>query len=123
MIQPYGGGASTSRKCLPSAMSDTAHGDGTHSYYDWQVSTLMLAYDAVRPLARQDAAGQQKRMRDCELEVRDVAMSVIPPDFQRDPSRELPPGVVIEMTKATLRRASEIVGLLPPRAGSPLPVA
>ena len=26
--------------------------EGTHSYYDWQVSTLMLAYDTVEPLDR-----------------------------------------------------------------------
>ena len=36
----------------------------THSYYDWQVSTLMLAYDAVEPLGRYDesalAARQQR---------------------------------------------------------------
>ena len=28
----------------------------THSYYDWQVSTLLLAYDAVEPLGRDDEA-------------------------------------------------------------------
>ena len=103
-------------------MSDTAHGDGTHSYYDWQVSTLMLAHDVVRPLSRHDAAGQQKRMGECEREVREVAMSVIPPDFQRDPGRELPPDIIVAMTKATLRRASEIVGLLPRPSEPPAPL-
>lgn len=85
---------------------------GSHSYYDWQVSTLMLAYDVVDPLDRGDVAGQQKRAQACEEEVRQIALAIIPSDFQRDPSREFPPELVIEMTKATLRRAAHITGLL-----------
>lgn len=85
---------------------------GSHSYYDWQVSTLMLAYDVVEPLARDDVAGQQKRAQACEEEIRQIALAIIPSDFQRDPSREFPPELVMEMTKATLRRAAHITGLL-----------
>ena len=84
----------------------------THSYYDWQVSTLMLAYDVLEPLPRHEVTAQQKRQHQCELEVREVALSVIPPDLQRSPERELPPEVILQMTRATLRRAAEIVGLL-----------
>ena len=91
-------------------MSDTAA--GTHSYYDWQVSTLLLAYDAVEPLSREDVAGLQKRQQRCELEVREIALSVIPPDYQRDAGKELPPEIIVGMTRATLRRAAEIVGVI-----------
>ena len=86
--------------------------EATHSYFDWQVSTLMLAYDAVDPLARDDADGQARRMQAVEQEVREIAFGVIPDDLQRDASREFPPGVVIAMTRATLKRASTIVGIL-----------
>ena len=90
-------------------MSDESH--GTHSYHDWQVSTLMLAYDAAEPLSRDDVEAQQQRQRRCELEVRDIALSVIPEDFQSDPSREFPAALVIQMTKATLARAAVIAGI------------
>ena len=85
--------------------------ESTHSYFDWQISTLMLAYDVVEPIDRHDLAGQQARQEQVEKEVREVAMKVIPPDFQRDASREFPPELVMQMTRATLRRAAEIVGL------------
>ena len=29
----------------------------THGYYEWQVQTLMLAYDVVQPLARGGRSG------------------------------------------------------------------
>ena len=83
---------------------------GSHSYYDWQLSTLMLAYDAVEPLSRHAAEAVQKRQQRCELEVREIALSVIPADYQRDPSKEFPPELVVAMTRATIRRAAEIVG-------------
>ena len=92
-------------------MSDSSH-SGSHSYYDWQVSTLMLAHDAVEPIGRDDLAAQQERQQAVELEVRDLALSVIPKAYQTEEARELPPEVVVRMTRATLRRAAEIVGLL-----------
>ncbi|MEL7239663.1 MAG: hypothetical protein AAGK78_12450 [Planctomycetota bacterium] len=88
-----------------------AQSEGTHSYYDWQISTLMLAYDAIDPLPRDDNESIAKREEQVQREVRDLAMAVIPPDYQRDESREFPPELVVQMTRATLKRASEIVGL------------
>ena len=90
-------------------MSDNA--GGTHSYFDWQVSTLMLAHDVRRPLARDDVESQQKRQRQCEMEVRDIALSVIPPEYESDPSKEFPARLVMEMTKATLARAAVVAGI------------
>lgn len=94
-------------------MSDPSHPhEPTHSYFDWQVSTLMLAYDVTDPLGREDVAAQQARQEQVEREVRDIALSIIPPEYQRDATRELTPEIVVQMTRATLRRASQIVGLL-----------
>lgn len=96
-------------------MSDQS---GTHSYYDWQLSTLLLAYDAIEPLPRTDISGFQKRQEKCEREVRQIAMSVIPEDYHRDPEKELPPDLIVQMTRATLRRAAHIVGVLDPAGHS-----
>ena len=84
----------------------------THSYYDWQVSTLLLAYDAVEPLARDDEANLARRQRAVEEELHRMAHEVLPEDYRRDPEREFPPEVVVMLTRATLRRAATIVGLL-----------
>ncbi len=84
----------------------------THSYYDWQVSTLLLAYDAVEPLARDDVRSLAARHEKVEHELHDIAHAVLPPDYLADPEREFPPEVVIAMTRATLRRAATIVGVL-----------
>ena len=92
-------------------MSDADSAHGTHSYYDWQVSTLMLAYDAVDPVGRDDGAATAERQRRCELEVREIALASIPDDYRRDEQLEFPPEVVVAMTRATLRRAADIVGL------------
>jgi hypothetical protein len=86
---------------------------GTHSYYDWQVSTLMLAYDVAEPIARTDEERLAKRQQDVELELHHIAHAVLPQDYREHPERDFPPQVVMEMTRATLRRAAVIVGLLP----------
>lgn len=94
-------------------MSEPSHGhEPTHSYFDWQVSTLMLAYDVTDPLARDDVAGQQSRQEEVQKEIHDIALRIIPPDYQQDETRELTPEIVVQMTRATLQRASQIVGLL-----------
>ena len=85
---------------------------GTHGYYEWQVNTLMLAYDVVDPLPRADLKGQHERQHAVEREVREIALRVIPPDAQADEARELSPQVVMNMTRATLKRAAEVVGFL-----------
>ncbi len=86
--------------------------EGTHSYYDWQVSTLMLAYDAVDPIARDDDARLEEREKAVAVELHKMVHETLPEDYKRNPSRDFPPAVVILLTKATLRRASEIVGLV-----------
>ena len=86
---------------------------GTHSYYDWQVSTLLLAYDVTEPLARKDVESLGKRQQAVELELHEMAQRVLPREYFENPQAEFPPEIVMAMTKATLKRAAIITGLLP----------
>jgi hypothetical protein len=88
----------------------------THSYYDWQVSTLLLAYDAVDPLRRDDVEGLGKRQQAVELELHHLAHAILPADYLENPQTDFPAEIVMQMTRATLRRAAIIVGLLPAEA-------
>ncbi len=83
----------------------------THSYYEWQVSTLMLAYDVVDPLPRDADKKITARQVKVEEEVRDLAHKAIPPTYRDNPQMEFPPAIVMMLTKATIRRASEILGM------------
>jgi hypothetical protein len=87
--------------------------EGTHSYYDWQVSTLMLAYDVAEPIARDDDKKQNQRQQHVEKELQQMVHEVIPEEYRSNPEREFPPQVVMLLTKAVLQRAGRIVGLLP----------
>jgi hypothetical protein len=84
--------------------------EGTHSYYDWQVSTLMLAYDVAEPIQRDDDARLEQRQRGVETELHEMVHRVLPKDYLENPQREFPPEVVTLLTKATIARAAEIIG-------------
>lgn len=84
---------------------------GTHSYYEWQISTLLLAYDVVEPLSRDDVESQAKRQQACEHELYEIAQATLPKSYLENPQEEFPPQIVVELTKATLKRAAEIVGV------------
>jgi hypothetical protein len=84
----------------------------THSYYDWQVSTLLLAYDAVDPIARDDVESLARRQQQVELELHDMAHAILPKDYLDNPGRDFPPDVVNRLTRATLRRAAAVAGIL-----------
>jgi hypothetical protein len=83
---------------------------GSHSYYEWQVSTLMLAYDVVEPIPRSDDERIAKRQQAVENEVHEIAHRLIPAAYRENPQLEFPPAIVMLMTRATLKRANEIVG-------------
>jgi len=87
------------------------HSHGTHSYFDWQVSTLMLAYDVIEPIPRTDDARLAKRQDAVHKEIHDLAHATIPPTYRDNPQLEFPPAVIIMLTKATVRRAAQIVGV------------
>ena len=86
--------------------------EGTHSYFDWQVSTLMLAYDVIDPIPRSDDKRQSERQQQVHQEIYDMAQANIPPAYKNKPELDFPPAVVMLLTRATLKRASQIVGLL-----------
>ncbi|MFT3789236.1 MAG: hypothetical protein QM770_24165 [Tepidisphaeraceae bacterium] len=85
---------------------------GTHSYVDWQISTLMLAYDAVEPLHRDDTDGLSKREQDVALELQQLARAVIPVEYLLNPQTEYPPEVVMLLTRVTVARAAQILGMV-----------
>lgn len=87
--------------------------DATHSYLDWQISTLLLAHDVGEPISRHDHAKLTERQKAVEQEVHDLAMATIPPDYLQNPQEEFPAEIVILLTKATLRRAAEIAKVVP----------
>ncbi|MGC4030933.1 MAG: hypothetical protein QM754_04185 [Tepidisphaeraceae bacterium] len=85
---------------------------GTHSYFDWQVSTLMLAYDVIDPIPRSDDKRLQERQQAVHQEIHELALATIPPAYKDNPEIDFPPAVVMLLTRATLKRAGQIVGIL-----------
>jgi len=85
--------------------------DATHSYFDWQVSTLMLAYDVIDPLPRSDHKRINDRQTKVEQEIQELAQRVIPPAYRDHPEMEFPPAVVMLLTRATIGRAAEVMGV------------
>ena len=82
---------------------------GTHSLYDWQVSTLMLARDVADPIDRDDEAAMAGREQAVMRELREIAELIVPAEFWQDGGRELTPTLARDLTRAVLRRAVEIM--------------
>lgn len=91
--------------------------EGTHSYFDWQVSTLMLAYDTVEPIDRDDAESQAKREEFVRHELYRLAHAVLPEDYLKNPSADFPPEIVMLLTRATIARAAQIMKMVEPADG------
>lgn len=85
---------------------------GTHSYYEWQLSTLMLAYDVTDPIPRTDTERIAQRQDQVAREIQEMAFATIPQAYRDNPELEFPPAIVTLLTKATLKRAAQIIGLL-----------
>ncbi|HEY0008114.1 MAG TPA: hypothetical protein VGB55_05280 [Tepidisphaeraceae bacterium] len=88
----------------------------SHSYYEWQVSTLMLAYDVIEPISRHDEKRLAERNNAVEQEIHEMAHRVIPQAYRDNPQMEFPPAIIVLLTKATLARAARIIGLTPEAA-------
>ncbi len=80
-------------------------------YFDWQVNTLMLAYDLAEPIERGNEEAHRNRRADVEDEVRRFTLAVIPDVYRNDPSLPWPPSVMMDITRATLLRAAQVAGL------------
>jgi len=83
-----------------------------HSYYDWQLATLMYAYDVALPLEGSDQNALATRMQSCEHELYRLAKTVIPDGYWQEQQLQLSPEVVMRLTQATVLRAAEIMKLV-----------
>lgn len=96
-------------------MADS-HNDNTDAmqgYFDWQVTTLMLAYDLSDPIAA--SAGQalgERRRRSVEEEVRRITLDLVPDLYKQDPSLDWPPELMMAITRTTIRRAAEVAQVI-----------
>jgi hypothetical protein len=94
-------------------MSEHEHAPaGQHSYYDWQLATLMYAYDVAEPLPGSDQDALAKRMQSCEFELYELAKAVIPEGYWTNQGVNLSPEVVMRLTQATIIRAAQIMKLV-----------
>ncbi len=78
-------------------------------YFEWQVTTLMLAYDLVDPIHDEEAANGRRRR--IELEVGELSRAALPKELLEDEHAAWDPSIMPGITRATLRRAAEIAGL------------
>ena len=97
-------------------MADHHHDDSPsesamQGYYDWQVTTLMLAYDLNDPIDAADPDAGEQRRRSIEEEVRAMTLSVVPDIYKNDPNLDWPPELMMSITRVTLKRAAEVAGL------------
>ena len=81
------------------------------SYYEWQVTTFMLAYDLSDPIPRTQSHRVEARRNQVEDEVKDMVLKIIPRKYQDDPTLDWPPELMMQITRATLKRAGEIAGV------------
>jgi hypothetical protein len=89
-------------------MAESAQAMG---YYDWQVQTLMLAHDLNKPIRTGDAAAAEKRRNEVELELRELVLEILPPQYKDNPGMDFTPAVLMLITRATLKRATEVAGM------------
>ncbi|MEM9751846.1 MAG: hypothetical protein AAF916_00505 [Planctomycetota bacterium] len=94
-------------------MSEQAHepDNPLQGYFDWQVNTLMLAYDLTQPIGGADEETHRRRRADVEDEVRRFSLAVVPEVYRSDPGLDWPPDVMMDITRATLLRAAQVAGL------------
>ena len=83
-------------------------------YYDWQVTTVMLAYDLAEPIPGGDEELRRKRRADVEEEVRRLSLAVVPDVYRNDPNLDWPPEVMMDITRSTLLHAAQVAGLASP---------
>lgn len=78
-------------------------------YFEWQVTTLMLAYDLSDPIHDEKAANARRRR--IELEVGELSRAALPKQLLEDEHAAWDPSVMPAITRATLKRAAEIAGV------------
>jgi len=79
-------------------------------YFDWQVTTLLLAYDLVDPIPGDSPQAIEQRRTRTEQEVREFTLAVVPKMYLNDPNLDWPPEVMMAITRATFDRLNQITG-------------
>lgn len=80
-------------------------------YFDWQVTTLMLAHDLADPVPRDNEQAHHDRRHAVEDEVRVLTLAVLPEQFKHDATLGWTPEMMMTITRETLKAASRIAGL------------
>ncbi|MEM9345694.1 MAG: hypothetical protein AAGB26_03650 [Planctomycetota bacterium] len=80
-------------------------------YFDWQVTTLMLAHDLSDPIASGSDEAHQQRRQQVEEEVRTLTLGVLPEQFKHDATLAWPPELMMAITRETLKYAARLAGL------------
>lgn len=78
-------------------------------YFDWQVTTIMLALDLVDPLPA-DASERDVAARrgEVEQEVRAFTLELVPESLKQDTTAAWTPDLLRRITRETIRRAEAI---------------
>jgi len=76
------------------------------SYFDWQVTTIMLAHDLHEAI--QDPEAAEVRRQQVEREVSDFTLAIVPEELKQELQRDWPPELMRQITQETLRRATAI---------------
>ncbi len=90
------------------------HGEDNNAlqgYYDWQVTTLMLAYDLVDPIDPGDEARVEERRDAVAEEVGQLVRDLLPQEYLDNPEKDFTPELMMQITRTTLKRAMEVGGL------------
>jgi hypothetical protein len=77
-------------------------------YFDWQVTTLMLAHDIHQPIPPGDEQAADARRRQIEEDVRDMVMEILPEKYKRDEKLDWPAELMMKITRTTISRAAQI---------------
>lgn len=80
-------------------------------YFDWQVTTLMLAHDLADPLPAGDEEAHHQRRYKVEEQVRALSLGVLPEQYKHDANLSWPPELMMALTRETLKTANKIAGL------------
>lgn len=85
--------------------------DSLQGYYEWQVTTLMLAHDLHDPVSPHDSERIEARRTKVAEEVGQLVRDLLPREYLENPEMDFPPELMMRITRATLKRAAEIAGI------------
>jgi hypothetical protein len=80
-------------------------------YFEWQVTTLMLAHDLREPLPSGDEEAHHQRRYAVEEEVRTLTLGVLPEEFKHDATIAWPPEIMMSITRETLKHAARLADI------------